>query len=488
MGPGHYVLIGVLLLLAALFAVLALRAVKLKGKEPPTHEPFQKDLDDEKAVRDFSLLLQKKTVWPRYGTPDLAEFESFLPLLQSLYPRCFAAFETHTINGYGILLRWKGSDEAKAPVVLMSHYDVVEADAAKWSLPPFCGEEHEGHVWGRGAVDTKCILTALMEASETLLAEGFTPKRDLYFSFTNNEETGGDTTPAVVDWFRARGIRPWMVLDEGGAVVFAPAFGVKREFAMVGVGEKGVVDAILNVRGVPGHSATPKSTDAPSRLIKACSEIERHPFEARLSPVTKKMLCEIAAYASFGMRLVIGNLWLFSGVVKLIMSRNAETNAILRTTTALTKLHGSETINVIPTAAQAGFSVRIAPWDSVEKVVRQLSSVAGEHSEITYDYAVEPSPLSPTDSDAFDLLSKTVDEVYPAVKTVPFVMNGGTDAKHFSSICDNVYRFGGFRFSAEERASMHGNDERLKTESYLRGVRFYVKLLMNLNEGETLCN
>ena len=478
---GYYFLIGVAVLAAALFAVLAVRANKLKQKEVPEHDAFQKEVDTQKAIRDFSLMLQKKTVWPRNETPDYSEFDSFLPLLKELYPRCFAAFETNIVNDYGILFRWKGKDETKAPVVLMAHYDVVAADESKWTLPPFCGEEHAGYIWGRGAVDTKCIIAALMEASETLLAEGFAPERDLYFSFTNNEETGGDTTPAVVEWFRARSIQPWFVLDEGGAIVHAPAFGVKKDFAMVGVSEKGVIDAIVNVRGVPGHSATPKDTDATTRLIKVCNEIEHHPFEAHLSSATKEMLRAIAGYASFGMRLVFANLWLFSPLVKLIMSQNAETNAMLRTTVALTKLKGSDVINVIPTTAQAGFSVRLAPWDNSEKVIKRLRTVAGEHTEISSEYTVEPSPVSPTDSDAFRLLAKTVDDVYPAVDAVPYVMNGGTDSKHFTAICDNVYRFGGFRFSNEERAAMHGNDEKLKTESFLDGIQFYLKLLMNLN-------
>ncbi len=485
---GFYFLIGVAVLAAVLFAVLAVRAQRIKAQERPPHEAFRKEIDEQKAIRDFSMMLQKKTIWPRGEAPDLAQFDAFLPLLQSMYPRCFAAFETNIVNGYGILLRWKGKDGTKLPVVLMAHYDVVAADESKWTLPPFCGEEHAGYIWGRGAVDTKCIIAALLEASETLLAEGFAPERDLYFSFTNNEETGGDTTPAVVEWFRARGIRPWFVLDEGGAIVHAPAFGVKRDFAMVGVSEKGVIDAIVNVRGVPGHSSTPKDTDSTYRLIKVCNEIEHHQFEAHLSPATREMLQSIAGYASFSTRLVFANLWLFSPLVKLIMSQNPETNAMLRTTVALTKLRGSDVINVIPTTAQAGFSVRVAPWDNDEKVIKRLRSISGEHTEITSEYTVEPSPVSPTDNDAFALLSETVDDVYPRVKTVPYVMNGGTDSKHFTGICENVYRFGGFRFSDEERAAMHGNDEKLKTESFLDGIQFYLKLLINLNKGETPCN
>ena len=196
------------------------------------------------------------------------------------------------------------------------------------------------------------------------------------------------------------------------------------------------------------------------------------------------MLSGIAAYAPFGYRLIFANLWLFGPLVKKIMSRNGETAAMLRTTAALTKLRGSSEINSIPNVAEVGMSVRVAPWDSTESALSRLREAAGEHADVTYDYKFEPSPFSPTDCDAFRLLAETVDAVYPGVPAVPYVMNGGTDSKHFAAVWPNVYRFAGFRFTAEERAGMHGNDERLSVGSYLDGVRFYRKLLENLNKGE----
>lgn len=470
--------------MAVLLLVLILRALRFKKRVSVDHEAFRFSFNEDAALHAFSEILRKKTVWPRYGEIQFAEFDSFLPLLQSLYPRAFASLQIHHINEYGILMQWRGNHPAAKPVVLMSHYDVVGADSSKWTLPPFCGELYAGSVWGRGAVDTKCILAALLQATEILLEQGFQPKRDLYFSFSNNEESGGDTTPAIVEWFKKNKITPWFVLDEGGAIVNSPALGVKQDFAMVGVSEKGILDAIVRVRGVPGHAATPSDSDATTRMIKVLNEIEHHQFDARLSSVSRRMLCGIAQYSNFGMCLIFANLWLFSPLVKFIMVQNPESNAMLRTTAALTKLKGSDEINIIPTVAEAAFSVRIAPWDNTEKVIRRLSSVAGEHAELSWDYRFEPSPVSSDSNEAFSLLARTVDDVYPGVHTVPYVMNGGTDSRHFARICKNVYRFAGFRFSAQERASMHGNNENLKKESYLDGIHFYVKLLMNLNEED----
>jgi carboxypeptidase PM20D1 len=477
------VLFVLLAAVCALVAVLLLRALRLRPAKSATHAPFAPVFDEEGAVRRFCETIRPATVWPRYGEVDRAPFDAFLPLLQKLYPRMFDVLETQIVNEYGLLLRWKGEDSDR-PVVLMSHYDVVSADADKWKYPPFCGEVHDGSVWGRGTVDTKCILAALLEAGETLLGEGFTPRHDVWFSFTNNEETGGDTTPAIVARLRELGVTPWFVLDEGGAVVESPALGVRQEFAMVGVSEKGVVDAILKVSGVPGHSSTPRESDSTYRLVDVLDRARKAPFPTQLSPVTRRMLAQIAAYASFGYRLIFANLWLFAPLVKKLMAKNGETAAMLRTTVALTKLRGSSEINSIPNTAEVGMSVRVAPWDSTESALERLREAAGEHADVTYDYKFEPSPFSPTDSAPFRLLADTVEAVYPGVPTVPYVMNGGTDSKHFAAVFENVYRFAGFRFTAEERAGMHGNDEHLSVRSYLDGVRFYCKLLENLNKGE----
>ena len=477
-----WVLLVLGILLLGLVTVLLVNAAKLRPDVPPQHESVQADVDDAKALERFGKILRVPTVWRKTGDIDYDAFRAFLPLLRELYPNLFDVLEVHTVNEYGILLRWQGTDADAKPVVLMSHYDVVAADENKWTHPPFCGDVIDGSIWGRGTVDTKCILSALLEAGEYLLAKGFAPKRDIWFSFTNNEEIGGDTTPAIVQFLQERGVEPWFVLDEGGAVVQSPAFGVKQEFAMVGVSEKGVSDTVVEVTGVPGHSATPKDTDAPAQLIDAVMRIRNAPFVPVLSDTTQTMLRSIAAYASFGLRIVFGNLRLFAPLVKSIMRKNAETNAMLCTTVALTQLEGSTQINILPNKAKAAFSVRIAPWDNVQSVLEHIRKAAGEFADVQSVYNFEPSPVSPVDCEPFRLLSKTVDDAYPGVPTVPYVMNGGTDSKHFAKVCPYVYRFAGFRFSDTERAGMHGNDETLKVQSYLDGIRFYIRLLENINE------
>ena len=475
----QYFFIALAALFVLLLCVLIVRAVRLKRKPVETHAACKASFDEDAALNHFCQAVRLKTVWPRQGEIDYTQFDAFLPLLQNMYPAFFGAVEVNRVNTYGILLKWKGKS-SEQPIVLMAHYDVVAAEKDSWSCDPFCGDIRDGKVWGRGTLDTKCIITALLEAGELLVKEGVTPEHDVWFSFTNNEETGGDTTPAVVDWLQEHGIKPWFVLDEGGAVVTSPALGVKGDYAMVGVSEKGVCDTIVTMHGLPGHSSTPKDTDAPLRLVRAIERIEQKPNPALLSETTKYMLTEIARDASFAMRLVFGNLWLFGPLVRKIMASNPETNAMVRSTVALTKLQGSDTVNVIPNEAVAAFSVRVAPWNTTQEMLDKIAAQAGEFADVRSEYTVEPSPVSPIDTDAFALLKTVIDAVYPGVPAVPYVMNGGTDSKHFTRICDNVYRFAGFRFNNEERAAMHGNDETLRVQSYLDGVQFYIKLLQSI--------
>ena len=474
------ILIAVLAVIAAVAAVCVINAVRLKAK-PAKNAEHKKEFDDETAVDRFCEILRKKTVWPRNGEIDYAEFDAFLPLLKELYPDAFSVLEVNIINNYGILLRWKGRNPGAKPYVLMAHYDVVEVDESKWNYPPFRAEIHDGSVYARGAIDTKCIISAELEAVTYLLKNGFEPESDIWFSYTNNEETGGDTTPAVVEFFKQNGVEPRFVLDEGGAIVNSPDLGVKDDLAMIGVCEKGICDTLVTAEAKPGHSSTPMPGDAPDLLVQCIEDIRKIHFRPKLAPAVRDMLKGIGAYCPFYLRLAIGNMWLFTPVIKTVMKHFGESNAVMHTTICLTQLKGSDTINVIPATAQAGYSVRIAPWDSVDKVLAKIQKAVGKKAKVTAEYSFEPSPVSDYKCREFDILKNTINTVYPDVGISPMIMTGGTDSKHFAKISRNVYRFAGFRFTSENLAGMHGNNESLDVKAYLDGIDFYIELIRNFN-------
>lgn len=311
--------------------------------------PESNAVESDESVERFREVLRSKTVWAA-ADPDAdhSAFDGFVPKLKALYPRVFQACELEMVDTYGISLLWKGENRSLDPIVLMAHYDVVEADPAGWSHAPFAAEIADGKIYARGAVDTKCIWAAFMEAAQTLMGEGFVPPRDIYFFSSKTEEDGGDTAPHMVEHLKEIGRVPYMVLDEGGALIDYPPLGVKGEFAVIGVAEKGIFDAYIETSAEGGHAQGAR------------------------------------AHGGFGLRLVFGNLWLFKPVVLKIMKSGHETAAMVRTIYALTQLEGNKAHNVIPKTAKDTVNVRIDPDESVaiafdylRRVIRSVYPQAG---------------------------------------------------------------------------------------------------------------
>lgn len=213
-------MIGWLILAAvlALCAVLCIRAARFKPEAGAGAAPTPVAVDTEGTVQRLAQMVRIPTV-SNYDAEkfDETQFEGFREKLRELYPRVHAMCPPVRIAHTGMLFHWKGKSSA-APVVLMAHYDVVPVDEAGWKHPPFCGEVFDGELWGRGTLDTKITLLGILEAAERLMSEGFVPRNDVYFSFSGDEEVSGPSAPAIVEYLKERGVRPAMVVDEGGAV------------------------------------------------------------------------------------------------------------------------------------------------------------------------------------------------------------------------------------------------------------------------------
>lgn len=494
------IVLGAVVILAVVLLVNALRLRPTSVEDPlPPAEAF----GDDQSVERFRALLQSRTVWAAEDPDaDHSAFSDFLPKLQRLYPRVFASLELTRINDYGILLRWEGrngestyadegertGEQGRAPVVLLAHHDVVVAEPDEWAHDPFAAEIVDGRIYARGSVDTKCILAGILEAMDHLLAEGYTPPCDVYLCSSNTEEDMGPTGKLMASYFAERGITPRFVLDEGGAVIDNAPLGVSCEFAAIGVAEKGFCSAFCTVSAKGGHAATPSPTDAPAKLVTALNSLLTSPTPARLSKPIEKTLKELAAHGGLGLRLVFGNLWLFRPVVMAIMRRSPETAAMVRTTYALTELEGSKAANVIPREAKAVVNIRIDPSEDVATALERLRGhfikAGTAPADIRIDVAapLDPSPISPYDDEVFGYLRKVTASVYPTAGIAPYIQSSHTDARYFSLNCTHIYRFAGFLFRGEQRASIHGKDENLDVESFKRGVGFYIMLLANLDK------
>lgn len=475
-------LVVILIVLVVLAAVLLINAARVKPTPVKDPLPPSDACGDDASVERFQEILRSATVWGAENPDaDHTPFDEFVPKLKRLYPTVFENLELTMVNTYGIMLTWQGQNRDLDPIILTAHHDVVEADPAGWDHDPFAAEIVDGKIWARGSVDTKCILAALLEATSTLLAEGYIPPRDVILFSSNCEEDAADTTPKMIELLQERGVTPYFVMDEGGAVIDPAPLGVNQAFAAVGVSEKGIFNTFITANAKGGHAATPSLSDATGKLVSSLDRLQKNPAPAKLAPPIKAMLRELAAYSGLGLRIVFGNLWLFKPLVLKIMKGDSETAAMVRTTYALTQLEGSKAHNVIPKQAKATVNVRVDPSESVQEAFARIKSYFDDETQFRLADENEPSPIAPFDDEVFDYLRRIIHSVYPEAGIAPYVQSSCSDARHFHRICPHVYRFAGILFKGNQRALIHGQNENLDVESYKRGVGFYIELMRHFD-------
>lgn len=460
------------------------------------HPAAEHPAAEHPAAERLAAVVRVPTVSSRVPEEQVpARFDELETLLAELYPATFTTLELEHVGEHGLLLRWPGTDPAlaAAPLVLMAHQDVVpvagldhttsgpDDPAPGWSVPPFAGVIRDGVVWGRGTLDDKGALVAVLEAVETLVAEGFTPTRDVVLSFGANEEIAGTDATAAAEALRARGVRPWLVLDEGGAVVQGAMPGVGAPTAVIGVAEKGVLEVDVITRGAGGHASTPVRGGATARLARAITRLEAHPFPARVTPPVRALLDALAPHVDGPLAAVLGRLGApgVAPVVAQALARSGpETAALVRTTVAVTQLEGSPAENVLATTARAHLNVRISTGETVVATVDRLRRVvADDAAELVVTSASEPSPVSPATGEQWDALVAAVGASHPDAVVLPYVQLGASDSRFFTPVSDHVYRFSPFFLSRAQRDAIHGTDERLEVIELDRGVAFYVALL-----------
>ena len=413
---------------------------------------------------------------------DPAAFDAHLEALARLFPLLHERLELTRVEHHGLLFRWAGASPDR-PVVLMAHQDVVPVDPdSPWRHSAFDAVVADGAVWGRGTLDDKGSLVAICEAVERLLARGFVPAQDVGLSFGAAEEVSGRCAPAAVEVLRGRGVEPWFVLDEGGAVA-ADAFpGVAAPLAVVGVSEKGTTNLELRTEGRGGHSSMPSRMDTTARLARAILRLERSPFPARVHAPTLEMLRRVAPHAPAPLRPLVANAHRAGPLLaRALVAAGPETAAMTRTTATVTTLSGSPALNVIASTARAGVNVRVLVGDTVASVVEHVRRAVRDDSvTVAVLEAGEPSPVSPIDDDAFRLVEACIEEVFPDAVATPYIMMGATDARFFTAICPRVYRYTPFRMSRAQRAALHSFDERLGTADLADGMRWYQRLVERL--------
>ena len=432
----------------------------------------------------LSLLIRIPTVSAELEDRGREPFEAFVALIAELYPLVHERLTLERHTDFGLLFHWRGSGaEPDGAVVLMAHYDVVPVDESDaWTHPPFDGVIADGSVHGRGALDDKGPLIVVLEAVENLLADGFVPARDVYLSFGGNEETYGKAAEEIARVLRERGIVPWLVVDEGGAVVDAPLPFVPGRAAMIGVGEKGVMTVRLSARGDGGHASAPPSLTAVRRVARAVNRLGPTTFRPRASPAILRMLSVLSdrtpGPARHLLRLLASAPFL---TARVFAALGGEPAALVRTTVAPTMQSGGTAANVLPSQASATLNLRIALGETTQQTVYRLRRrIRDPLVAVEVVEADEPSPESPTDTAPFALLAAALAVSHPGVPAVPDVMMAATDSRHFHRFAPAVYRFAPLDMSNAQRASIHGVDESVEIAALERGERFHRALIEGL--------
>ena len=469
-------------LLAVFIGTVAARTVCFKPKPQPKTDPQPIRFDKDAAVDSLARLIRCKTIsYTDHSLEADAEFEKLIALLPELYPHVFETCDFQQLPDRALLFRWPGKTDGD-PAVLMAHYDVVPVNEEHWEKPPFAGIIENGVLWGRGTLDTKATFSGVLFSANHLIAQGFRPEHDVYFAFSGGEEVNGKGAPNIVQYFVDQGLEPSIVVDEGGAVVQDVFPGVTAPCAVVGIAEKGMLNAQYTVKSSGGHASSPKPHTPVGVLAAACTKVEGHPFPMHLTKPAAEMFDTLGRHSTLLYRIIFANLWCFGWVLDLLGRKSGgEMNALLRTTSAFTQMEGSSARNVIPPEARMVANMRLNPADSIDSALAYLRKTVNDPTvEITAVDSFEPSRISETDCDAWRMLSATVAETFPGTIVTPYLMVACSDSRHWGRISDKVYRFCPMEMTGEERATIHGHNERIRLECIAQCTEFYIRLMKKL--------
>ncbi len=472
----------ILALAAAFIAVVLVRTLNFKPKAQPKTSQEEVSFDRDAAIEALAQLIRCKTIsYSDHTQEDDAEFESMIGLLPTLYPNVFKVCSFDRLPDRGLLFKWPGKTPGD-PAIMMAHYDVVPVNEENWDKPPFDAIIEDGCMWGRGTLDTKGTFNGVLFAADTLIAQGFQPEHDMYFAFSGGEEVSGNGAPNIVDWFEKNGITPAIVVDEGGAVVENVFPGVKQPCGLIGIAEKGFMNVQFRNRSAGGHASSPKPHTPVGILSQACCDVESNPFTAHIEGPASQMFDTLGRYSTFLYKMIFANMWCFGWVIDLLGRKSGgEMNALIRTTVAFTQMEGSSARNVIPPEATMVANMRLNPADTIESAVQTLKNViSNDDVEITVLEGTNPSRVSVTEGPAWEKVSAAVLETWPGCIVSPYLMVACSDSRHYGRISDKVYRFSAMDLTSEERATIHGNNEKVRLELICRAVEFYIRLMKKL--------
>jgi carboxypeptidase PM20D1 len=478
--------------LLILAAVLSWRTMRFTSRQVRLPSAVGVVVDPNLAAARLAAAIRFPTVSSQLGeSATIDAFQNLHRYLEENYPQVQTKLTREVVADHSLLYLWQGSDANLKPVLLMSHLDVVPVAPGtekSWTRAAFGGEIVDGYIWGRGTMDDKVGVLAILESIEQLLAEGFAPRRTIYLAFGHDEEVGGQRgAGSIAKLLNERGVRFEYILDEGGAIVKGIVPGIAAPVALVSIAEKGYASLELLVEGEGGHSSMPPPQTSIGILSEAIRKIEDHPQPLRFTRTVEEMFAYLGPEMPIVPRTVFANLWLLGPLARRQMAATTSGAASLRTTSAATMIEGGVKDNVLPPHARAVVNFRLLSGETTEGLIERISSlIADDRVKIAIYQNMSNAPSRETNSNApsFALLQRTVAQIFPDALFAPNLSIGGTDTKHYEGLSENIYRFLPIRVDGPDLSRIHGVDERVAVDNYAELIRFYAQLIRNSEAGE----
>jgi acetylornithine deacetylase/succinyl-diaminopimelate desuccinylase-like protein len=386
-------------------------------------------------------------------------------------------------NRGNLVVRYRGRDIGRKPLLLLAHIDVVEADPADWTLDPFSFTEQEGYYYGRGTTDDKDEAAIYIANLIRLKREGFQPDRDIIVALTADEEGG---TNNGVSWLlenHADLIDAEYALNEGGGGAIRDGIHIANG---VQASEKVYLTFMLEVRNPGGHSSLPVKDNAIYRLADALIRIRAYDFPVVLNDVTRIFFERTADLEEGDLAAAM------RGIIQeppdpaaaAYLSRTPFYNSRMRTTCVATLLEAGHAENALPQRARATVNCRVLPGESIDVVRDTLVTVIGDAQlTVTTIWDATPSPPSPLTPEILGAIESLTEEMWPGVPVIPMMSTGATDGLYLRNAGTPVYGVSGlFSDIADNRA--HGQNERIIIKSFFEGQEFLYRLTKKLSKSD----
>ncbi|MBR2869599.1 MAG: M20/M25/M40 family metallo-hydrolase [Clostridia bacterium] len=465
----------------------AVRAAKYVPEKKNYGDPSPEKVDLQRAMDNLSKAISIPTVsYPEKEKVDFTQFEKFHKFLEEAYPLIHKNLTKEVVMEASLIYRWEGTRSDLEPMALLAHQDVVPVSAGTegdWTHPAFSGENDGEFIWGRGALDMKNHLIAVMEAVETLLEEGFKPDRDVYLLFGQDEEvvaSGNGGAKNIMETLKSRGIHLDSIVDEGGAIIPIDVKGLieNKELIGVGIAEKGYTDIEITVTAKGGHSSQPPVHSALGDLAEVIRDLEGNQFKAELMPFVSDLFSNLGRSCTYPARLLTCNLPYLKPLLRYGMTKIPFTACLIRTTTAVTMAEGSPAANVLPQKASVVVNFRQMPGTTVEDVIAHIRKVCrNKNIEIKVLKAKEASNFSPTDSRVFKIIEELCVQENKNAIVAPYLVMGGTDACYYEPICENIFRYSPYKVSVELLRCTHATNERIPVAAIEPAVAFFKRYI-----------